>query len=84
MSLIAEQVYLDAYNCDINFVIESDGVSGSSLHKNGFEYIWAGGRATRGVSRGKVYYVYIIIMKRSEWDWMLEFLPVLFPSLDNL
>lgn len=54
MSTFGERVCLDDYNSDINFVIESDGVSGSSLHRNGFEYIWAGGRATRGVSSGKV------------------------------
>lgn len=47
-------VFLDEYNSDLNFVIESDGVTGSSQHKNGFEYIWAGARATQGVSRGKV------------------------------
>ena len=47
-------VFLDDYNSDLNFVIEPDGVSGSSMHKNGFEYIWAGARATHGVSTGKV------------------------------
>lgn len=47
-------VFLDDYNSDLNFVVESDGVSGSSLHKNGFEYIWAGARATHGISKGKV------------------------------
>ena len=47
-------IVLDEYNSDLNFVVESDGVTGSSLHKNGFEYIWAGARATHGVSRGKV------------------------------
>ena len=49
-------VFLDDYNSDLNFVIESDGVSGSPMHKNGFEYIWAGARATHGVSTGKVLY----------------------------
>ena len=48
------EVCLDAYNSDLNFVIETDGVTGASLHENGFEYIWAGARATHGVSRGKV------------------------------
>lgn len=47
-------VFLDDYNSDLNFVIESGGVTGSSLHKNGFEYIWAAARATHGVSSGKV------------------------------
>ncbi|XP_028397834.1 heterogeneous nuclear ribonucleoprotein U-like [Dendronephthya gigantea] len=53
-------VFLDEYNSDLNFVIESDGVTGSSLHKNGFEYIWAGARATQGVSRGKVCYEVLV------------------------
>ena len=48
------RVVLDDYNCDLNFVIESDGVTGSSLHKDGFEYMWAGARATHGVKTGKV------------------------------
>lgn len=48
------KVYLDDYNSDLNFVIEEDGLTGSCLHKDGFEFIWAGARATHGVSRGKV------------------------------
>ena len=47
-------VVLDEYNSDLNFVIEPDGVTGSSLHKDGFEYMWAGARATHGVRSGKV------------------------------
>lgn len=48
------RIVLDEYNSDLNFVIEQDGVTGSSLHKDGFEYMWAGARATYGVRSGKV------------------------------
>ena len=47
-------IVLDEYNSDLNFVIERDGVTGSSLHQDGFEYLWAGARATHGVRSGKV------------------------------
>ena len=50
------RIVLDDYNSDLNFVIESDGVTGSSLHKDGFEYMWAGARATHGIRTGKVRY----------------------------
>ena len=52
------RVLLDHHNCDLNFVIEPDGLTGSTLHKNGFEYLWAGARATHGVRTGKVCHVY--------------------------
>ena len=48
------RIVLDDYNSDLNFVIEPDGVTGCSLHKDGFEYMWAGARATHGVKSGKV------------------------------
>lgn len=48
------RIVLDDYNSDLNFVIEPDGLTGSSLHKDGFEYMWAGARATHGVKSGKV------------------------------
>ena len=48
------RIVLDEYNSDLNFVIEPDGVTGSSLHKDGFEYMWAGARATHGIRTGKV------------------------------
>ena len=50
------RIVLDEYNSDLNFVIEPDGVTGSSLHKDGFEYMWAGARATHGIRTGKVRY----------------------------
>ena len=48
------RIVLDDYNSDLNFVVEPGGVTGSSLHENGFEYMWAGARATHGVRAGKV------------------------------
>lgn len=50
------RIVLDDYNSDLNFVIGPDGVTGSSLHKDGFEYMWAGARATHGIRTGKVRY----------------------------
>ena len=53
------RIVLDDYNSDLNFVIEADGVTGSSLYKDGFEYMWAGARATHGVRTGKVKILFI-------------------------
>ena len=50
------RIVLDDYNSDLNFVIGPDGVTGLSLHKDGFEYMWAGARATHGIRTGKVRY----------------------------
>lgn len=47
-------IVLDEYNSDLNFVIQRDGCTGSSLYQDGFEYLWAGARSTYGVSSGKV------------------------------
>ena len=57
----APRIVLDDYNSDLNFVIEADGVTGSSLHKDGFEYMWAGARATHGVRTGKVKILFIMV-----------------------
>lgn len=69
----APGIVLDDYNSDLNFVIESDGVTGSSLHNDGFEYMWAGARATHGVKTGKVYFEVSI----------LEKLPVTMPQTET-
>ncbi|RZF32122.1 hypothetical protein LSTR_LSTR003985 [Laodelphax striatellus] len=51
-------VLLSWYDSDLNFVIEKDNFTkGSSMYKeglDGFEYIWAGARATYGFISGKV------------------------------
>ena len=48
------RVTIDSYNSDLHVEVERDGLTASVTRGPGFEYMWAGGRASHGVSRGKV------------------------------
>lgn len=49
-------VAFDPYLCDFNFVISNNGSTAHTLTKNGFQFMWAGGKANKGAKGGKIGY----------------------------
>ncbi|MCO5597100.1 hypothetical protein L7F22_051174 [Adiantum nelumboides] len=44
---------LNPLDCNLDFTVEADGITGSDLCNEGFAYCWSGARATFGVKGGR-------------------------------
>lgn len=51
--LLLPKPALNRLDCNLDFTIELDGITGSALHNEGFAYCWSGARANIGVKAGR-------------------------------
>lgn len=52
----SQRVVLNPADCDLDFIIEEDGLKGSALYEQGFAYCWSGARANVGITGGKYFF----------------------------
>ncbi|KAJ7556381.1 hypothetical protein O6H91_05G080200 [Diphasiastrum complanatum] len=59
-----EKVVLNPADCNLDFTVGEDGLSGSALHHKGFGYCWSGVRATVGVRGGRYCFGCTVVAKQ--------------------
>lgn len=53
------KIELDSYNSELHIELTDNNLVGQVLQGPGFEYMWGGVRATHGVSKGKVWFIFM-------------------------